>query len=553
MENNNFDKERILEKLENKIAIDNFKNDNKEVKDKKKHSFKVVKVASLIIVGTLALGNVITYATSKTDLFTWSKNLILNNIGISKEYEEKKIDTNISKDSNGIKLDITDYGIDNENLIIGYNIKFPKKIDFAKETASTTTIVNGKEILEISDTCKSIFSKISDTEYTVYEIYDIKSSKIKEGSIIKENMKLYDYLGDVDGSVLANWSFEIPIEKDKITTNLSEYKVNKTVNLKEVKNKYTDHTFASSDGTLKLIPKVDISKMKITDIATKLYMKLDNYTTDPSFNYTLEILDINNESLLAKDTEFLQGGIYKTILFKKIDTNQTITLNFYEQIKDDDEKIVTTAKASYKLDLSKLKQTNNKEKSHYTNRVDFFKLSFICWSDDEEYEKMLNESTAGNGDYVGIPIKNNDEISEYIQIRRYKNIFNDSLEKLVEKLKLYEYAGGYGLEKTHIIFDGDKEYEVSDEEFLEYAKKGYINIDGKKINLPKDTIHDVTYTDEKEITIDGNKAYTWTQYYGYYTTKYIMILDGYVYEIDCPNNMDDAEYVEEFINSLKIN
>ena len=552
MKNNNPDKKRILEKLENKIAIDNFESSDTGFTEKKPHNFKIVKVASFIV-GVFLVGNVITYATNKTDLFTWSKNFILSKIGISNEYEKKKIDINISKDYNGIILNVTDYCIDTENLIIGYNIKFPNKTEFAKETVSSTTISNGNDIFEISDTRKSIFHKISDTEYSVYEIYDVNYSEIKDGYIIKENLKLYDELYDSDGNVVADWSYEIPISSENIITSSTEYKVDKTVDFQEIKNKYTDHHFESSDGSVKLLPKVNISNMTVTDILTKLYINLDNYTTDPSFNYTLEILDENNNVLLDKDIEYLQGGIYKTIIFKKIDVNQKITINFYEQITDDKEDIYCTAKASCSIDLSKLNELKLSEKPHFTNKVKFFNLSFICWSDDQEYENLLNEPTAGDRDYIGIPIKNNNEISSYIQIQRYKNIFGDDLDTLIEKLKLYEYAGGYGLDKTHIIFQGDNEYEVSDEEFLEYARNGFIDIDGKRIELPKDTIHNVDYMNEEKIVIDDVKAATWTQHYGNYITKYVFILDDYVYEIDCPNDMDDAEYVKEFVDSLEIN
>lgn len=545
MENKDFNK-RILEKLENKIAIENFKSENKIENRIRKNKFSGVKIASLITVTALLAGNIITYATTRENLFKW----VLDRIGISKEYEQEKIETNLQKNYNNITVTLKDYGIDKENLIIGFNLNLSEKVDFIHDTFSNATISDGNNIFDITEGRKSLFYKVSDKEYIIYEIYNIDALKIKENSVLNEKFKLYKSLDEVSSDLLGEWSFDVKLDVSKINTDIKEYLVNKTAYLKETND---SNFFDNFD-----LPTVDISRIKITNIATKLYMKLDNYSTDPSSRYTVEILDEKGNVLLNKDEEYLIGGVTTGIIFEKIDLNQKIKVNFYNDLEDANGKYATIAKASLELDLNQdLSDIKVKEKNTKHKQFGDITFEYEENSDSEIYEEYgLNISVASEytRDTIEIPIVYNDEIIAHYSINKYKNIYNDDLETIFNKLKLLEYAGGYGFTDQYTLMDleNDKEYLVSQEELLKYAENGYIDINGERVELSEELKHDVVYKNIQNVKIDKVDAISWISYYGETVLNYIFVVNGEIYEIRCPSNFNSSESVQEFLSSIKI-
>lgn len=545
MENNELNK-RVLQKLENKISIENFKQESaKKAYKPKIKTWIGMRAASITIIAGLLGGNVLSYATVHEDLFTCVKKLLLDNIGITEEYNKEKIETEIVSENNEIEMTLKEYAIDKENLIIGFNMKLPCPIEFEKETVSHTTISNNNETFDISSSNKCIFNKISDTEYVIYEIYDIDSSQLKEGAKINEQIELYKEFNDVPEKQIGQWSFEIPIDISKIDNTYKEYKLEKNIQLKYKENKYT------KPENTDFIPNVTISQVKTSNIATKLVMMVNNYTTEPSYSNTIEILDKDGNIILNKDQEYLMGGVNKSIIFKKIDLNQEITINLYEQTEVEGEYTIT-AEASEKINLMDyVKEDDEKRKK---NKAIFADISFETYATDEEI-KQSNDGAIENSFYI----PSTEETGHLVEIVRYKNIYNRDLNTLFEDLKLLELAGGYGVNEEYSINETDESGAVieehsgiSYEEILNYARNGYIDINGKRVYLNDDSKHISKYNNIRNIKIDEIPAISYSMDYGMVESRYLFILNGYVYEIRCESNFNNNKILQEFIDSIKV-
>ena len=113
--NNNFDdlnnidmnelKKNVLNKLETKIAVEEFKikeevkinesnNNTSKVKSMRKKNNFLYRVAAVLI-GIIFVGNVYTYAAYKENLFSF----IVSRIGIIDNYSEKGEDVNLKEQS----------------------------------------------------------------------------------------------------------------------------------------------------------------------------------------------------------------------------------------------------------------------------------------------------------------------------------------------------------------------------------------------------------------------------------------------------------------------
>ena len=147
MENNDLNK-RVLQRLEEKIAIEEFRK-----KENIKKPNYLLKVASFFIATVIITGNVYTYATYEKDLFSY----LLEKIGIS---EENFVGIDQTEENNETKLTLGNYGIDEDTLMVTYKLKLNKPIDyFVEYLISETTIINVDNIQELEDK-KEIFYKI---------------------------------------------------------------------------------------------------------------------------------------------------------------------------------------------------------------------------------------------------------------------------------------------------------------------------------------------------------------------------------------------------------
>ena len=152
-------------------------------------------------------------------------------------------------------------------------------------------------------------------------------------------------------------------------------------------------------------------------------------------------------------------------------------------------------------------------------------------------------------------------------------------EKVVEDIKLLETVGGYKYNpaKKHTIYlkdstimpDGLRAQEISFDQLIELAKGNKIVVQGVEVSNSDIDLNLTSFVENEETKIDGTKAITWIQEYsdykleyewsGQYTEstgkkqrKYVFIANDYIYEITCPEGIENQEIVDNFINSIKI-
>lgn len=327
MENNDLNK-RVLQRLEEKIAIEEFRK-----KENIKKPNYLLKVASFFIATVIITGNVYTYATYEKDLFSY----LLEKIGIS---EENFVGIDQTEENNETKLTLGNYGIDEDTLMVTYKLKLNKPIDyFVEYLISETTIINVDNIQELEDK-KEIFYKISDTEYEIIQMYKIDENKLSDRSKLKSNLKLYkEYDGQTE-ELISQWNFEIDIEKSKFDMNYKSYTVeNKKAIFEDVKiieNKNTD-----------IIPEVELIEIKESDLATKLVLNMEKYFTD--VDYFVEVEDNKGNKILDDGVQSILGGPNNEIIVRKLDYNSKIRINVYEKSHENE----VLSKASIIVDLSK--------------------------------------------------------------------------------------------------------------------------------------------------------------------------------------------------------
>ena len=211
--NNNFDdlnnidmnelKKNVLNKLETKIAVEEFKikeeikdnennngnsnNTTSKVKSMRKKNNFLYRVAAVLI-GIIFVGNVYTYAAYKENLFSF----IVSRIGIIDNYSEKGEDVNLKEQSLGNDLTLQSYAIDNNNLVVTYNLKLEEKQEYFIELLAeeSSLIIDGEEY-HIPKNHSFDFFEISDTEYEIVKSYDIKEAKIADDVKFKTEITLY--------------------------------------------------------------------------------------------------------------------------------------------------------------------------------------------------------------------------------------------------------------------------------------------------------------------------------------------------------------------------
>ena len=555
MENNYNNDElnkRVLEKLEKKISAYEFK---KQENTNEKQSKKIVKmpflkVASFTIILGLLAGNVYTYATYNENMFSY----ILNKIGIFENYEKNSKEVNITGENQvkneNCQLTLVSYGADKDMLVFKYRLELENPIEFHKEVIDNVKIKNDDGVYGITEFLsaqRNVYEKISETEYEFYNFYKIDSSKIDQNSKIILDVNIYKKLEEDIADILGTWNFEIDFEKNDLANEYKEYAFeNKTAIFKNIETNKDEMFNKNSDYSVKVL------EMKQSDIGSKLVIYLNDYGTEPSLSYYVEILDENGNVILDDNLEFLIGGMPTEIIFQKVDLDSKLVVNVYEKVEDK-----ALRKATIKLDLENdLTEKRNVDESKEKYKWENIEISYPANSEisEETYETgdntrkvlfaVLNNSV-GNEEFVNC----------YINISKYKNIYNRSLKELSDDLKNLEYLGGYGIRTDYSIYkdDGDFIENVSYEDMMKFAKNKKLVKNGQEVTIDDINIHDVKYYDEKNIKIDGVDGFKWTEEYGGVKDKYVFVLDNYIYEIDCSNDFSNKELIKEFIESIKIN
>lgn len=535
--NNSEDRnKRILQELENRIAIEKFEQENL-IKSRKRESLKsyiTLKIASIAALLGLVVGNAYSFATYEKDMFT----VILEKIGISSEYQNATKDINITSYNNEFRLVLTDYGIDEDTLIIGYDLELPKKIENKINFLDNSKLKDGEKTWEI-DTNSSIdsFVKINDTKYKIYKFYKIDASKLSKNIEFDTDITLYEQLGELNSKNLANWSFKTKLENEKINLKSEKY---------IVQNKETE--FASI---------LEVSK---SSLSTKITILLKHYSTEPNEKHYVEILDSAGNVILENNVEAVIGGMPTDVIFKKIDFDKEITINIYETYggKIESKKTMTL---DLKKDLVKKSEAKNVEKKSQHFRDIEFKYPKSL----ETYESTVNEGMGDEEKYsfnilLTKNVGNEQIVDNTIGISCYKNLYNENLETVVENMHKLEYLGGWRLSKEYTFYatketSWKEDITLSHKQMLELADGKDVNSNGTKINskMLGELLHNIKIEDKKTVKIDTANAITWLETYGENCDKkYVFIVGEYIYEISLPTDFNSQDVVEELVDSIII-
>lgn len=530
--------ERILQSLERKIAIEKFRKSNLEKDEQKKivRPYFILKVASVVAVLGIVSGNIYTYATYKKDMFS----VVLEKMGIFSQYQNEKKDVNITNESEGYKLTLTDYGIDEDTLIIGYDLELPKKAENKIRFFDNSKISDGERIWKI-DTNSNIetFTKITDTKYRVYKFYKMDTSRLSENIEFSTDIKLYKELDELHSEELASWSFKVNLENDKLNLEHEKYLV---------KNKETE------------IAKIlEVSK---TNLSTKITILLKRFIPEPGIKYYAEILDNDGNIILENRVEALFGGTPIDIILGRIDFDKKLTINIYETYENSDEMTkVDTLMLDLTKDLSKKSEEDIQRESKTFRDIEFKYLKG-SETDEETYnEGMGDEETY----YFGVKLYSNigdtKVFDDIIMIGCRKNLYNEDLDSVVESINKLEYLGGYGISKEYTIFAAEdniieEDMVLSHKQMMDLADGKDVNVDGTVLNkkMFESRIHDIKIEDKRKVKIDTEDAITWLETFGEDCRReYVFLVNGYIYQVSCPIGFDNIDEAEAFVESIRIN
>ncbi len=315
----------------------------------KKEEFKInlkSKIAAIIAsLSIISVGGVAFACVVSEDVRTTIKSFF--GIVSIEQYEEAKIDTNETIANNGYSLTLENYGIDAETLLLSFNLKTENEIEleypFLEEPdyyfCDMVKIVNknqeeyiiSNEIIGEEDNKKStiLLDKINNKEYKIYEIYTIDSSKITEDSILYIDFSLENLPENATELVynkLCEFNFEVPINSEKINNNFKEYLPNNAVITWDSDCSPSDEVSTEEIGQVT----AELTKIKNSNILTKLTLQLDGYY-HTNTQYTLKIVDENNNIILDRDIEYIIPGVDQDIIIPRIEMNSKIKIIFYEE------------------------------------------------------------------------------------------------------------------------------------------------------------------------------------------------------------------------------
>lgn len=533
MENRDFNK-RILNRLEEKIAIEEFRKENNIQKKKKSNVF--FKVASFITVLGVIGANLYTYATFKQDVITY----VLDKLGIfNEDNKESLVQVNETKESNDITLTLENYAIENDILIIGYKLRADKDADLGvKYIIDDTNLISNDKTYHLDKSTSSALSQINDTEYELFKIYNIGNIEITNNDILKTRLFLPMYL-DI-GDHAGEWEFEIDLKPHNFTSKREKYVVE---NIGGIWNDADeDYWFEHSFSVL---------EVENTDMFTKLVILLHDYLTGGE-KYTVEVTDENGNIILEDDIQNLFGGVPTEVIVKKLDLSSKIIINVYEK-----EEATITKKASTVLDLSKdLKIKEEKEVEYTTTKWKDLKFKY-----DKEIKpyKTTNSNyyTGSTYDYIDFGlytmvgnIKDTTRDGS-IQITCNENEFKNSLEEIFEEYKAINtvsWSNWLYNDKYYICLDGGIELILNHDQMLELSKNKEITVNDITINDSNYEFSNIEFRDIQNIKIKDIDAITWTEYND---KMYMFVYKGNYYEIRTPNTINAMQRVEEFINNIE--
>lgn len=386
-------------------------------------------------------------------------------------------------------------------------------------------------------------------------------------------IEFFYYIGKNSAENISDMnSNTIKIENDVIKNEIIENKLEETNTIENevsIKNVYTisDCDFDlfeddDRDGGIKIFEYDDSNE----DYAEIYYVSYD-YTTDPSYKYTLEITDESNKSVLYnnKKEENVIGGIVSKVKIKKLTLKEKITFSIFEKNSETNE-IYDDAKIQ--IDLSKkLKVKEKIDKSSKIVSRTLGDVKFKCIYDEYEYFGTTSHSYSKNliGENCSFSVNTQygDRLinEEHIEVSYDKNVNNLSLEKAFENLNLItSNVGQYGLSDVYgmDIYDKKGEHQktvvITFEDMIDLCNGLTIEKDGEKYTKDSfETNAEMSLLKDEMVEIGkGIQAlkyhYSTDESVEYYMFEY----NNNIYYIRIPKDEKVNDEVKLFLDSLEL-
>ncbi len=308
------------------------------------------------------------------------------------------------------------------------------------------------------------------------------------------------------------------------------------------------------------------------DRYAELYYRLYSYTTDPSYSYKIEAKSEDGESLLLNDMDNsvserdVIGGVTSYVKIDKEKLGTKINITVKEMCEHSENSRTVERETETTLDLNQ--DLEEQEKVDIKSSTAVFELEgfkFETYKDDKVNKStytMYSPKCKTVAYFIDLSTQYGNRFvsEEQIQFSVLNNINNLSLEEAFEiEKQIDEKIGHYGLADKYKIYTSNgsgevtSEFEVTFDEMKELISGEEINIDGKRISARDitDGSENTKYGESSKVTLA--KEITAIKYnYRHETniTRYMFMLDGYIYYISVPNGERYEENVELFLNSL---
>lgn len=301
------------------------------------------------------------------------------------------------------------------------------------------------------------------------------------------------------------------------------------------------------------------------DDYAEIYYILYDYSTDPSFYYSLKVTDEKqNNLLLEEDEHTIIGGIISIIKIKKVNLKDNIIFSLYE--KESNTQQITrnvSINLSLKQDLEEKKIIN--QDSYFKDGV-IGNIGFKYTDSKDVYFGTTSHTYSQKleGENFSVPIKsqygNYFIQEEHIEFYYNKNVNNLSLEEAFNYTNLINSTlGQYGLSDIYGLQLAGKEDEnviiMSFDEVIKLCQGKTINKNGKRYSKEDflDYFASITMTKDADLTIgDGIKAIKYHVEANNFQ-EYLFIYKDNIYTLKVPINERTKTITQTFLSSLTRN
>lgn len=417
---------------------------------------KLVPIAAAILIILFLGGNGIAYAMGKPNLFSF----VLSKFSISEQYEEIAKEIGITQESNGVEITVTDLGIDNNMLIVGYRIKgnAVTKTPFFLEGEKTIKEKAGKEIdINYHSTGerrnKQQIEQITTGEYQLYEIYPLSTAENEmELTISLTKLQFYtsnEYGVEYGEEISGRWNFSIPILRESEASTI------------EYQPKNASFTLSSTE-------KIEFNRISVNQIATMI-----DLTAHTDTLLTMQIKNRSGDVLLTKDAQEIMNG-QNHIVMKRIQDDSDLFVEFYVYGTDKKRKEGTLVLTGNEI----VKPNDVSEQQVET--LGSMKLTFPKkWEVNKEQENTLLLM-------IYQEYQNKQKVFDsYVKVEQIENNENLSLAEIKKKEIISEEIAYDVRENNYFVYDTlQKKYAIIDE-------KDYPNEKGNKFMITKQEISEI--------------------------------------------------------------